>query len=120
MNESSENKDPLIPHLNEGDRKMLERAVRELQAHSVIADFDGDGDQASELYKWADKNQSLLEAYFRLAGLGVRTHAGIPVVQLVLEDTEESHPLRQRFNKVETGLLICLWILYHERAHETE
>src|SRR4051812_33319247 len=119
MNEGSE-RDPLTPDISERDRKMFERAVRELQAHSVVADFDGDDEASAELYRWAEKNQPLLESYFRLAGLGIRAHVGIPVIQLVLEEDGESHPLRQRFNKIETGLLICLWILYHERVHEVD
>lgn len=112
--------DPLTPHLTPKDRKLLERAVRQLQAHGVVADFDGDDTEVTELFRWSEKNQPLLEAYFRFAGIGLRAHPGLPVLQLVLDDADPSHPLRQRFDKAETGLLICLWILYHERARETE
>lgn len=119
MNEPVD-RDPLAPGLSERDRKMFERAVRELQAHSVIADFDSDDEDMAELFHWAEKNQPLLEAYFRIAGLGIRAHVGIPVIQLILDDADESHPLRQRFDKAETGLLICLWLLYHELVHEAD
>lgn len=112
---------PIFPSLAGRDRQLCESAIRQLQARGVIADFDGiENADAAELYTWSERNITLLEAYFRLAGLGVRAQHGFPVIQLVLEDGTPSHPLRRRLDKSETGLLICLWILYHERMREVE
>src|SRR5690606_23445296 len=99
----------------------LQQAVQRLQAHSALAAFDPDDQFAQELFQWAERaeNFSRLEAYFRLAGIGLRRHEGFPIIQLALEGDTASHPLRRRLDKEQTGLLICLWLLYHERLHET-
>jgi hypothetical protein len=76
--------------------------------------------QLPELYTWSERNIPLLEAYFRFGGIGVRAQQGFPIIQLVLEDEVQSHPLRRRLDKAETGLLLCLWIIYHERMNEAE
>lgn len=119
---SAETPDPVIfPNLAGRDRKLCENAIRQLQSHGVIADFSGAGDaDTAELYAWAERNVTLIEAYFRFAGLGVRAQPGFPVIQLVLEDEAKSHPLRRRLDKAQTGLLICLWVLYHERMNEVD
>lgn len=111
----------IFPNLIGRDRKLCESAIRQLQNHGVIADFSSTDDpDATELYAWSERNISLIEAYFRFAGLGVRAQQGFPIIQLVLEDEAQSHPLRRRLDKTETGLLICLWILYHERMNEVD
>lgn len=111
----------IFPNLTGRDYKLCECAIRQLQTHGVIADFsDIDDVDAAELYTWSERNITLIEAYFRFAGLGVRAQQGFPIIQLVLEDEEPSHPLRRRLDKSETGLLICLWIMYHERMHEVD
>jgi hypothetical protein len=114
--------DPVIfPNLQDKDRKLCERAIRQLQAHGVIADFSGGSDpNAAELYAWSERNLPTIESYFRFGGLGVRAQQGFPIIQLVLEDEAQSHPLRRRLDKTETGLLICLWIMYHERMNEVD
>jgi Domain of unknown function (DUF4194) len=118
----TDSQDPIIfPNLAGRDRKLCESAIRRLQSNGVIADFGGmDDPDAAELYAWSERNISLIEAYFRFSGLGVRAQQGFPIIQLVLEDEEQSHPLRRRLDKTETGLLICLWILYHERMNEVD
>jgi hypothetical protein len=111
----------IFPALTDRDRKLCERAVRQLQAHGVIADFSGGDDpEAAELYVWSERNIPLIESYFRFAGLGVRAQQGFPIIQLVLEDDAQSHPLRRRMDKTETGLLVCLWIMYQERMGEVD
>jgi hypothetical protein len=111
----------IFPNLVGRDRKLCERAIRQLQAHGVIADFtSGEDPESTELYVWSERNISIIESYFRLGGLGVRAQHGFPIIQLVLEDDEQSHPLRRRLDKIETGLLLCLWILYHERMNEVD
>jgi hypothetical protein len=111
----------IFPDLTGRDRKLCERAIRQLQAHCVIADFSGGDDpDAAELYGWTERNIRLVESYFRFGGLGVRVQQGFPIVQLVLEDDTQSHPLRRRLDKTETGLLLCLWIMYHERMNEVD
>src|SRR5688500_7181395 len=100
--------DPVtFPNLQDKDRKLCERAIRQLQAHGVIADFSGGSDlDAAELYTWSERNLPTIESYFRFGGLGVRAQQGFPIIQLVLEDEAQSHPLRRRLDKTETGLLI--------------
>jgi hypothetical protein len=111
----------IFPNLEAKDRKLCERAIRHLQAHGVIADFSGGSDfDSAELYAWSERNLPTIESYFRFGGLGVRAQQGFPIIQLVLEDEAQSHPLRRRLNKTETGLLICLWIMYHERMNEVD
>lgn len=111
----------IFPGLADRDRKLCERAVRQLQAHGVIADFAGSDDpDAAELFAWTERNIPIIEAYFRFGGLGVRAQEGFPIIQLVLEDDAQSHPLRRRLDKGETGLLLCLWIIYHERMNEVD
>jgi hypothetical protein len=111
----------IFPSLTDQDRKLCERAVRQLQAHGVIADFGGGDDpEAAELYVWSERNIPIIESYFRFGGLGVRAQQGFPIIQLVLDDDAHSHPLRRRLDKTETGLLLCLWIMYHERMNEVE
>lgn len=108
--------------MSERDRRLFERAVQQLQAHSALAAFDPDDDAAQELFRWAEltQNFSLLESFFRISGIGLRRHEGFPIIQLALESDDASHPLRRRLDKDQTGLLVCLWILYHEKLHETE
>lgn len=111
----------VFPNLTAHDRKLCGRAVRQLQAHGVIADFGGgDNPEAAELYAWSERNIAIIESYFRFAGLGVRAQQGFPIIQLVLEDDAQSHPLRRRLDKTETGLLLCLWIMYHERMKDVD
>lgn len=116
---------PLEPQifagLAERDRRLLQKAIQRLQAHSALAAFDPDDQGAQELLQWAERteNFSLLEAYFRMAGVGLRRHEGFPIIQLALDGEAASHPLRRRLDKEQTGLLVCLWLMYHERLHET-
>ena len=107
--------------LPERDR-FLQRAVQQLQARSALAAFDRDDEPAQELFRWAERasNFALLESYFRISGVGLRRHEGFPIIQLALEGDASSHPLRRRLDKDQTGLLVCLWLLYHEKMHETE
>ena len=103
----------IFPSLANHDRKLCERAVRQLQAHGVIADFSGGDDpEAAELYVWSERNIAIIKScFFHFGGLGVRAQQGFPIIQLVLEDDAQSHPLRRRLDKSETGLLLCLWIM---------
>jgi len=112
----------LLAGLPDRDRRLFERTVRQLQAHTALAAFDPDDDHAQELFRWADLSQNftLLEAFFRISGVGLRRHEGFPIIQLALEGDDASHPLRRRLDKEQTGLLVCLWILYHEKMHEAE
>jgi len=111
----------IFPSLADHDRKLCERAIRQLQARGVIADFGGGDDpEATELYVWSERNIPIIESYFRFGGLGVRAQQEFPIIQLVLEDDAQSHPLRRRLDKTETGLLLCLWIMYHERMNEVD
>lgn len=108
--------------LPERDRRFMQRAVQQLQAHSALAAFDPDDESAQELFRWAERasNFVLLESYFRVSGVGLRRHEGFPIIQLALEGDASSHPLRRRLDKDQTGLLVCLWLLYHEKLHETD
>lgn len=111
----------IFPSLSDRDRKWCGLAIRQLQSRGVIANFNGTDDlDEAELYAWAARNLPLIEAYFQFAGLGVRAQSDFPVIQLVLEDETQAHPLRRRLDKVSTGLLICLWVLYHERVREVD
>ena len=111
----------IFPNLIGRDRKLCEKVIRQLQSHSVVADFGTDGDaEAAELYAWAERNIALIEAYFRFTGLSVRAHGSFPMIQLVLEDEARTHPLRRRLDKAQTGLLICLWVLYHQKINEVD
>jgi class 3 adenylate cyclase len=112
----------LLAGFSERDRRLFERAVRQLQAHSALAAMDPDNAAAQELYRWAElgRNYALLENFFRISGIGLRRHEGFQIIQLSLEEDADSHPLRRRLDKDQTGLLICLWLLYHEKMRETD
>ena len=121
MSDDSQEEPIIFPHLAGHDRKLCESAIRQLQTRGVIANFSGTEDlDETELYAWSQRNLPLLEAYFQFSGLGVRAQQGFPIIQLVLEDGEPSHPLRRRLDKAATGLLICLWVMYHERMAEVD
>ena len=112
----------LLAGLSDHDYRLLERAVQQLQSHSALAALDPDDEAAQELFRWAEQapNFALLENYFRIAGVGLRRHEGFPIIKLALEGDASSHPLRRRLDKEQSGLLICLWLLYHEKIHETD
>ena len=118
---ASDSGSPVIfPEFSSRDRSLFQAAVQHLQARSALAAFDPEDATAQDLFNWADQHFSHLEAWFRATGIGLRRHEGFPVIQLALEGDASSHPLRRRLDKERTGLLICLWLLYHEQAHQTE
>jgi hypothetical protein len=110
----------LFPDFKPKDRRLFNAAVQQLQAHSALTALDPDDENAQEIFRWADQHLSYLQEWFRAAGIGLRRHEGFPIIQLALEGYPGGHPLRRRLDKAQTGLLVCLWLLYHERAAETE
>ena len=110
----------LFPDFKPKDRRLFNAAVQRLQAHSALTALDPDDENAQEIFRWADQHLSHLQEWFRAAGIGLRRHEGFPIIQLALEGDPGGHPLRRRLDKAQTGLLVCLWLLYHERAAETE
>lgn len=109
----------LFPEFSSRDRRLFQAAVQRLQAHSAITALDPDDETAQEIFHWADHHIAYLQEWFRAAGVGVRRHEGFDIIQLALEGDAGGHPLRRRLDKAQTGLLVCLWLLYHERAAET-
>ena len=105
------------PRLEHAQQEHFRRVVTRLLSGHVIT--PGEALRPDRDWRFAERHQELIDGYLRIGGWRMDLHRSNQLCRAIHEAGEQ----RVRFNKLESLVLCCLRLIYHEQkraADETE